>query len=100
MKLAFLDTTFGDYTPRTVQSAPLGGMQSAACYLTLALARAGADVTLVNGTAMPGAVDGVMCRHHATMPVSLLARHDVLVVMGGCARGPATCGKPWTGTAN
>ncbi|WP_165772284.1 glycosyltransferase [Niveispirillum lacus] len=86
MKLGFLDTTFGDYTPHTVRAAPLGGMQSAACYLALALARAGADVTLVNGTATPGAVDGVMCRHHRTMPLSLLAQFDVLVVMGGCDR--------------
>ncbi|MFV3126461.1 glycosyltransferase [Niveispirillum sp. KHB5.9] len=84
MKLAFLDTTFGDYTPRTPLAAPLGGMQSAACHLAMALARAGTDVTLINGTGMPGAVDGVMCRHHATMPVALLAQHDVLVVMGGC----------------
>lgn len=84
MKLAFLDTTFGDYTPNTMQAAPLGGMQSAACYLALALARAGADVTLVNGTSAPGMVDGVMCRHHGTMPVSLLVRFDALVVMGGC----------------
>lgn len=89
MKLGFLDTTFGDYTPRTVQSAPLGGMQSAACYLALALARAGVDVTLVNGTSMPGAMDGVMCRHHQTMPLALLAQFDVLVVMGGCDRDGA-----------
>lgn len=84
MKLAFLDTTFGDYTPHTMRTAPLGGMQSAACYLALALAQAGADVTLGNGTSAPGRVDGVMCRHHATMPVPLLVRFDVLVVMGGC----------------
>lgn len=84
MKLAFLDTTFGDYTPHTMQAAPLGGMQSAACYLAGALARAGVDVTLVNGTSAPGVVDGVMCRHHGSMPISLLTRFDVLVVMGGC----------------
>jgi glycosyltransferase involved in cell wall biosynthesis/tetratricopeptide (TPR) repeat protein len=84
MKLAFLDTTFGDYTPDTTRTAPLGGMQSAACYLAPALSRLGAEVTLVNGTSAPGLVDGVMCRHHATMPVSLLTRYDVLVVMGGC----------------
>ncbi|MBJ7416584.1 MAG: glycosyltransferase, partial [Niveispirillum sp.] len=84
MRLAFLDTTFGDYTPQTMQAAPLGGVQSAACYLAVALARMGVDVTLVNGTTAPGMVDGVMCRHHGTMPVSLLARFDVLVIMGGC----------------
>lgn len=84
MRLAFLDTTFGDYTPQTMQAAPLGGTQSAACYLALALARMGVDVTLVNGTSAPGMVDGVMCRHYGTMPVSLLVRFDVLVVMGGC----------------
>ncbi|AUN33127.1 glycosyltransferase [Niveispirillum cyanobacteriorum] len=84
MRLAFLDTTFGDYTPQTMQAAPLGGTQSAACYLALALARMGVDVTLVNGTSAPGMVDGVMCRHHGTMPVSVLARFDALVVMGGC----------------
>jgi len=84
MRLAFLDTTFGDYTPQTMLTAPLGGTQSAACYLALALARMGTDVTLINGTSAPGMVEGVMCRHHGTMPVSVLTRYDVLVVMGGC----------------
>lgn len=84
MKLAFLDTTFGDYTPRSMNAVPLGGMQSAACYLALALARTGVEVTLINGTGTPGTSDGVMCRHHSTMPVALLAQHEVLVVMGGC----------------
>lgn len=84
MKLAFFDTTFCDYTPDTMQVSPLGGTQSAACYLALALARMGMDVTLVNGTTSPGRVDGVMCRHHGTMPISLLTRFDVLVIMGGC----------------
>ncbi len=84
MKLAFFDTTFCDYTPDTLQVSPLGGTQSAACYLALALARMGIDVTLVNGTTAPGRVDGVMCRHHGTLPISLLTRFDVLVIMGGC----------------
>jgi glycosyltransferase involved in cell wall biosynthesis len=84
MKLAFLDTTFGDYTPDTVRTAPLGGTQSAVCYLAPALARLGLDVTLVNGTTTPGRVEGVSCHHHSTMPISRLAGFDRLVVMGGC----------------
>lgn len=84
MKLAFLDTTFGDYTPHTVRKAPLGGTQSAVCYLAPALVRAGLAVTLVNGTTAPGLVEGVSCHHHASMPVSRLASFDMLVVMGGC----------------
>jgi glycosyltransferase involved in cell wall biosynthesis len=84
MKLAFLDTTFGDYTPHTVRIAPLGGTQSAVCYLAPALVRVGLAVTLVNGTTAPGMVAGVSCHHHASMPVSRLAQFDLLVVMGGC----------------
>ncbi len=84
MKLAFLDTTFGDYTPDTVRIAPLGGTQSAVCYLAPALARSRLDVSLVNGTSAPGMVEGVSCHHHTTMPVSRLAQFDMLVVMGGC----------------
>jgi len=84
MKLGFLDTTFGDYTPHTVRTAPLGGTQSAVCYLAPALVRAGLAVTLVNGTSAPGRVEGVSCHHHASMPISRLAQFDMLVVMGGC----------------
>ncbi|MFM2042446.1 MAG: hypothetical protein RLY86_1022 [Pseudomonadota bacterium] len=84
LKLGFLDTTFADYTPATPSLAPLGGTQSAACHLAAALARAGAEVTLITGTAVPARILGVDCRPAAATPPEMMAGFDALVVLGGC----------------
>jgi glycosyltransferase involved in cell wall biosynthesis len=84
LKLAFLDNTRGDYTPLTPETAPLGGTESALCYLALALVRAGAAVTIVNGTTTPGMVGGVRCVSHQAMSSEALRGFDAVVVSGGC----------------
>lgn len=110
MRLAFLDFMGWSYTPDTPYGRPLGGMQSAACYLAEELARRGHDVSLYNGVDAPTAARGVdvlpttedACRH--------LAGADAVVVVGGCtpnvaaflrqAAGPAARLVLWTGHAH
>lgn len=59
MKFVFLDNIDIDYTPETPYRAPLGGSQSALCYLAEALAAQGHEAFLVNHTTTPGLVRGV-----------------------------------------
>ncbi|MFC5357970.1 tetratricopeptide repeat protein [Azospirillum himalayense] len=84
VKIAFLDPAGGDYTPDTPRLHPLGGSQSALCYLAEALAAAGPEVTLVNGTRTPGVVRGVRCLPAAAMPWEGMRAFDVVVLLNGC----------------
>ena len=59
MRIAFVDFTPWDYTPLTPDVAPLGGTQSAVCYLTRQLAADGFKISLVNGASRPGRIAGV-----------------------------------------
>lgn len=59
MKLVFLDNVDIDYTIDTPYRSPLGGSQSALCYLAEALGAQGHDVFLVNHTTTPGLSRGV-----------------------------------------
>ena len=79
-RIAFIDETCGDYTPETPRRRPLGGTQSAVCYLAEALAAAGASVTIVNGTGAVETVRGVECRPARATPPELLGDADLLVV--------------------
>ena len=84
VKIAFLDPAGGNYTPDTPRLQPLGGSQSALCYLAEALAAAGLQVTLVNGTRTPGLVRGVRCLPAAAMPWEGMRAFDVVVLLNGC----------------
>ena len=57
--LAFVDFISWDYTIDAAYQRPLGGSQSALCYLAEQLAARGHTVQLINNTAMPGASRGV-----------------------------------------
>jgi len=59
MKLVFLDNIDIDYTVDTPYQAPLGGSQSALCYLAEALVQQGHEVLLVNHSATSGMSRGV-----------------------------------------
>ncbi|WP_175426530.1 tetratricopeptide repeat protein [Azospirillum brasilense] len=93
VKIAFLDPAGGDYTPDTPRLRPLGGSQSALCYLAEALAAAGVattglatglEVTLINGTRTPGVVRGVRCLPAGAVSWEGMRAFDVVVLLNGC----------------
>lgn len=61
MKIAFLDPCIFNYSIKSVNKEPLGGSQSALCYLASNLAELGHDVFLVNNTNEPAVVNNVAC---------------------------------------
>ena len=79
MQIAFLDLGGLDYTPITPSEQPLGGMQSAACYLAISLAARGHSVALMNRTTTPGCFGGVTCINVSTVNAPILNGFDVVV---------------------
>lgn len=61
MRLLFADLVSWDYDVDTPWQRPLGGIQSAACYLAAALAAAGHEVAMLTNTSRPGRRRGVEC---------------------------------------
>ncbi len=84
VKIAFIDPTKGDYTPETPRHQPLGGSQSALCYLGEVLAAAGHSITLVNGTRAVVTARGVRCLPIASVSLEDLCAFDVVVILNGC----------------
>src|SRR5258708_26316859 len=64
MRIVFYDHTPVDYTPETPFARPLGGSESAQCYLALELARRGHSVVLITNTSVPGRYLRVDCSNH------------------------------------
>jgi len=60
MKFCFYNQTF-DFNIETPFLQPLGGTESAICYLAIELSRAGHQVTLVSKDSAPGTYRGVEC---------------------------------------
>ena len=50
MKITFIDTINWDYNPETPYERHLGGTQSALCYISAALAKAGHELHILNNT--------------------------------------------------
>src|SRR5437773_10496052 len=86
MNWVFIDLIRGDFDLATPQEQPLGGSQSALCYLALALARRGQRVTTLTGTKKPREISGIRCLHYADIPAEVFAPKDTIVVVN-C--GPA-----------
>jgi glycosyltransferase involved in cell wall biosynthesis len=61
MKIAFLDFSNWDYQVESPYQRPLGGSQSALCYLAEALAKLGHEVFLFNGTSQAAKSRQVNC---------------------------------------
>jgi glycosyltransferase involved in cell wall biosynthesis len=59
VRLAFFDAIAWDYSVRTPYDAPLGGSQSALCYLATHLAAADHQIWLINNGTALGMIDGV-----------------------------------------
>src|SRR4051812_42975789 len=86
MNVVFLDLIGWDYDVATPYERPLGGSQSAACYLAEELARQGHRVTLLSGTPRPGRVRGVDCLNVQNTDRAFLAQPlDAAVVVSGPA---------------
>ncbi|MBW8883705.1 MAG: glycosyltransferase family 4 protein [Planctomycetia bacterium] len=86
MNWVFLDLSGWDYDVRTPLARPMGGSQSALCYLATALARRGEHVTTLTGIQQPRTVDGVQCLRHEEIPVEVFSPADTLTVV---LNGPA-----------
>ncbi|MEG3843428.1 tetratricopeptide repeat protein [Microcoleus sp. herbarium14] len=83
MKIGFLDTYTWDYNIETPYGEPLGGTQSAICYLAEALAALGNEVFLLNNTSESGMSRGVDCRRRVgdKSNLELLRSLDFLVIV-------------------
>jgi glycosyltransferase involved in cell wall biosynthesis len=108
MDIAFLDPVGWPYTADTPYELPLGGTQSALCYLAAALADLGHAVTVFNGVPAPVESRGVSFRHIDELrSAGKLRGFDALVVLnaaiGALLRndiGPQPPLVLWTGHAH
>lgn len=88
MRICFIDFAPWDYDVSTPLERPLGGSQSAMCYLAIELARAGHEVTVLTGkTDAPRVVMGVECRYGRE--VASLDGIDAVVVLNAPGHGRA-----------
>jgi glycosyltransferase involved in cell wall biosynthesis len=81
MNWVFIDFIRWDFDVTTPRHQPLGGSQSAMCYLATALARRGQRVTTLTGTTKPREVEGVRCLHYENFPAEVFAPEDTLTVV-------------------
>src|SRR5437763_10727402 len=86
MNFVFIDFIRWDYDVGTPLARPLGGSQSALCYLAAALARRGERVTTLTGITKPRTVNGVRCLPYEDIPVEIFAPSDTLTIV---LNGPA-----------
>ena len=61
MRIAFLDTIEWDYSPETPFCKPLGGTQSAVCYLMMAMQKQGHEIFLINNTKIRDCIRNIYC---------------------------------------
>src|SRR4051794_18800890 len=86
MNWVFLDFIRWDYDVGTPQVRPLGGSQSALCYLATTLARRKHRVTTLTGTTTPRDILGVRCLRYEEIPAEVFMPDDTLTVV---LNGPA-----------
>lgn len=80
-RIAFLDRIPWDYRVDTPRLRPLGGSQSALCYLAEALAALGHEVRMVTQTAQPARLRGVDCLAAASGGYALFDGAEVAVAL-------------------
>ena len=85
MRLLFVDPVPWDYTPDTPYAHPLGGSQSALCYLAERLAAMGHEVGLLNNARNGGVVRGVHCFNLNEPPGNFVAGADAIVAVNDVA---------------
>jgi tetratricopeptide (TPR) repeat protein len=87
MRIAFIDPITGGYNVESAYQMPMGGSESALCYLTEALAQQGHEVFLLNNTSVPGMSRGVICLPLNTVPQQLLKSLDAVIVLKLAVQG-------------
>jgi glycosyltransferase involved in cell wall biosynthesis len=92
MNWVFVDPLPWDYDVATPLVRPLGGSQSALCYLAQALARRGHTVTTLTATTHPRDVASVRCLNRNKVSAELLRREETVVVE---LNGPASIAKQY-----
>lgn len=90
MNWIFLDVSAWDYDVASPSVRPLGGSQSAMCYLATALAACGEQVTTLTATSRPRQVNGVRCLQFENIPREVFAPADTVTVV---LNGPADMGQ-------
>jgi glycosyltransferase involved in cell wall biosynthesis len=90
MRIAFIDASRWDFNVDTPWRQALGGTQSAAAYLAVALAAAGHEVFFITATTAPGAIRGVRCLSTRSFaPTALPAlKPDVTIMIVDASAGP------------
>jgi len=81
MNWVFLDFSYWDYDVATPLARPLGGSQSALCYLATTLARRGDQVATVTGIQQSRIVNGVRCLSFGELPVEVIDPAQTIVVV-------------------
>ncbi|HEY9841531.1 MAG TPA: glycosyltransferase family 4 protein [Candidatus Obscuribacterales bacterium] len=81
----FVDSAAMDYQVATPDSRPLGGSQSALCYLARSLAARGHRVRVVNRSSEPGLHHGVECFNQDSLAAEFWADQDIIVALSDAA---------------
>ncbi|MBD2654402.1 glycosyltransferase family 4 protein [Synechocystis sp. FACHB-383] len=87
MKIVFFDLIGFDYSVGTVFEAPLGGSQSALCYLTMNLANLGHEIFIVNQVSAPTISYGVTCLPINCVTNKLWQMFDFVICFNGANSG-------------
>jgi len=80
MRIAFVDITRWDYNVDSPYQRPMGGSQSALCYLAEELAKRGHEVSLFNASSQVSVTRGVTCAPAAKVSATAWKEQDVVVV--------------------
>ena len=88
MKISFVHRSYVDYNVETPYTRPIGGTESAICYLAPELVKLGHEVRLLTNTSQPGNYRGVECLNYKTsLTANVLNAADIVVVSNeSCAR--------------
>lgn len=90
MRLTFADIIPWDYRVDTPYRRPLGGSQSALCYLAEALAELGHEVSLLTFTTEPGRCRGVECLSlHQPVSLAWLHSQDAVILLNSAGQAQA-----------
>jgi len=81
MKIGFLDNIPWDYRVDSVSRIPLGGSQSALCYLAAALARLDHQVFLFNSCSTPAVSLGVQCQPWGDLFAGNIPELEILIIL-------------------